>query len=248
MQRAATISLVAHVAVFLFIILLSRTPPTIKPVIYNVNIVTPEPSKPERKAPPPRREVKKETTAAAPLNRQRVAPKPQNRQKVLPKKKTSPKPEPATPSAEEIKAQKLRELQEQRKRAEELKAEKLRELEEQKRLDAIRKEAAQKGLSAARASDKARHDKVLAEYAAKIQALITERWVYPDIASVKKLQASIVITVLSNGAVRIGKFEKPSGNNVFDRSCLKAINDVGAVPPPPFGEPREIVVRFIPDE
>jgi colicin import membrane protein len=251
LQRVTAISFLTHVAILFIISVISYRPPTIKPIVYNVSIVQPDaPEKPGRQAPSSPQQAKE----AGAMNRQRIVPKsskPQNRQKVSPKKRPAPAPEKTGPSAEEFKEQKLRELQQQKEtqqKADALREQKLREFEKQKALDAIRDQATTRSKNAEDSRKKAQYDQALAEYASLIDNAIREHWVYPDIQGVRELYATVSITVFPSGKIRINKFERLSGNRVFDRSILKAIKDTGAVDPPPFGELLEIQVRFIPDE
>lgn len=253
LQRATAVSFLAHVALLVIISIISHRPPTIKPIIYNVSIVQPEAPTKTRPAPAMPSPSQQAEEAGA-VHRQRIVPKPpkpQNRQKVPPEKRPAPVPEKKGPSADELKEQKLRELQQQKEQQQQddaLREQKLREFEKQKALDAIRDQATARSRSADDSRKKAQYDQALAEYVSLIDQAIREHWVYPDIQGVRDLSATVNITVFPNGKVRINKFERPSGNRVFDRSILKAIKDTGAVQPPPFGELLEIGVRFIPDE
>jgi colicin import membrane protein len=88
--------------------------------------------------------------------------------------------------------------------------------------------------------------KVLDQYYRRIQDRILEVWVFPKI-DMKSLEATISISVMPNGEVIINRFERPSGNRLFDRSALKAIHRASPLEPPPFGEGIEVGVNFIPE-
>ena len=60
----------------------------------------------------------------------------------------------------------------------------------------------------------------------------------------KNLEAVISVTIMSNGTVKINSVEKSSGNVLFDRSVLRAINKASPVSPPP--HEMEIGLRFTP--
>ncbi|NCO82971.1 MAG: hypothetical protein COZ31_01080 [Nitrospirae bacterium CG_4_10_14_3_um_filter_44_29] len=80
-------------------------------------------------------------------------------------------------------------------------------------------------------------------YSEKIGKEIWQRWAFPE-AWGKNFEAVISVTIMPNGAVRINKVEKSSGNVLFDRSVLRAINKASPVSPPP--HEMEIGLRFTP--
>lgn len=83
----------------------------------------------------------------------------------------------------------------------------------------------------------------LNDYYQRVRDRIWHEWVFPD-TSAEDLEAVISITVMKGGTVRINGFEKSSGNELFDRSALKAINRASPFEPPPYE--MEIGVRFSP--
>lgn len=84
---------------------------------------------------------------------------------------------------------------------------------------------------------------VLEGYSEKIGEEIEQHWAFPE-AWGKDLQAIISVTIMSNGAIKINKIEKSSGNALFDRSVLRAINKASPVSPPP--HEMEIGLNFQP--
>ncbi|RJQ42121.1 MAG: cell envelope integrity protein TolA [Nitrospiraceae bacterium] len=72
----------------------------------------------------------------------------------------------------------------------------------------------------------------LENYSERIGGEIRQRWAFPD-AWGKNLEAIISVTIMSNGTVKINRVEKSSGNVLFDRSVLRAINKASPVSPPP---------------
>ncbi|MCI0469370.1 MAG: cell envelope integrity protein TolA [Nitrospirae bacterium] len=81
------------------------------------------------------------------------------------------------------------------------------------------------------------------EYLAKVIQAITEQWAHP--ATVKNdLETVVSIKIAVDGKVIIGKVEKGSGDALFDRSVLRAINKASPLPKPP--QEMEIGVRFKP--
>jgi TonB family protein len=82
-------------------------------------------------------------------------------------------------------------------------------------------------------------------YESLIMGRITRNWATADFLNKNKgLLAIVTIRIARNGSVTIVGWEKKSGNPLFDREALRAINDSSPLPPPP-GE-MEIGVRFNP--
>lgn len=81
------------------------------------------------------------------------------------------------------------------------------------------------------------------DYYATIVKKIRQEWVFPENLD-RNLEAIVSIQIAKNGSIRIDKIEKSSGNPVFDRYALRAINKASPLPPPP----HEMVVgvRFYP--
>jgi len=84
---------------------------------------------------------------------------------------------------------------------------------------------------------------ILEGYSERIGKEIRQRWAFPE-AWGKNLEAVISVTIMSNGTVKINSVEKSSGNVLFDRSVLRAINKASPVSPPP--HEMEIGLRFTP--
>ncbi len=84
---------------------------------------------------------------------------------------------------------------------------------------------------------------ILDSYAERIGKEIRQRWAYPE-AWGKNLETVISVTIMSNGTVKINSVEKSSGNVLFDRSVLRAINKASPVSPPP--HEMEAELRFTP--
>jgi len=84
---------------------------------------------------------------------------------------------------------------------------------------------------------------ILEDYSEKIEKEIRQRWAFPE-AWGKNFEAVISVTIMSNGTVKINNIEKSSGNVLFDRSVLRAINKASPVSPPP--HEMEIGLRFTP--
>ncbi|HBG92459.1 MAG: hypothetical protein A2X54_01430 [Nitrospirae bacterium GWF2_44_13] len=84
---------------------------------------------------------------------------------------------------------------------------------------------------------------ILEGYSKRIGKEIRQRWAFPE-AWGENLEAVISVTIMSNGTVKINSVEKSSGNVLFDRSVLRAINKASPVSPPP--HEMEIGLRFTP--
>ncbi|MBI4684922.1 MAG: cell envelope integrity protein TolA [Nitrospirae bacterium] len=84
---------------------------------------------------------------------------------------------------------------------------------------------------------------ILSSYYIKIRDEIKKQWVFAETAD-EHLEAVISITVMRDGNMKINRIEKSSGNSLFDRSVLKAINKASPVSQPPYE--MEIGLRFTP--
>ncbi|MCX8026804.1 MAG: TonB family protein [Thermodesulfovibrionales bacterium] len=82
------------------------------------------------------------------------------------------------------------------------------------------------------------------DYLSLVRTMIMQKWVYPDRIE-KDLEAIIAIRIQKDGRVSIVGIEKSSGNRLFDRSALSAINSLSVLPKPPEGV-EEIGIRFKP--
>lgn len=81
------------------------------------------------------------------------------------------------------------------------------------------------------------------DYYAKIMGEIKQQWIWTDTGK-KDLEAIISIKILKDGTTLIKRVEKSSGNNLFDRSAVRALTKANPLPPPPYE--MEIGVRFYP--
>jgi TonB family protein len=74
------------------------------------------------------------------------------------------------------------------------------------------------------------------EYATQIYEAIRRNWNVPtglSIGEVITLEAEIRISISDDGTILEPKLRKPSGNGLFDDSCLQAVQATRKVPPPP---------------
>lgn len=239
-RKAAALSLAFHMVLMLTAALVSKRASDRNPDIYTVKLVTQKPAPSQRRVPPPKQQDRREAT-----------PEPLNRQKVTPKEK-SPALKPEAAPREDLmaikreKAERLSRLKAEQ--GEKQKDEKLRAIEDRLRIQRLREVAEARAREAEEALlSKGQRSKLLDEYKKGIHDRIKELWVFHDI-DLRGLEAVISITVKRSGMIVINRFEKPSGNAVFDQSALKAIQKAGKVEPPPFGEDMEIGLIFSPDE
>jgi TolA protein len=72
---------------------------------------------------------------------------------------------------------------------------------------------------------------------------IHQQWIFPETAD-KDLLVIINIRIARNGNVTIIGFEKKSGNVLFDRAALRAINNASPLPPP--SAEMEVGLKFSP--
>lgn len=80
-------------------------------------------------------------------------------------------------------------------------------------------------------------------YADRIRAEIHKQWSYPDSIG-RNLEAIIAIRILKDGTIKVQDVEKKSGDRIFDKSVLKAIELASPVTPPPYE--IEFGIRFTP--
>lgn len=81
------------------------------------------------------------------------------------------------------------------------------------------------------------------DYYSLIVQQIRQQWVFPERLE-RDLEAIVSIKISRDGSVTIERIEKSSGNKLFDRSVLMAINKASPLPPPV--KDIEIGVRFRP--
>jgi TonB family protein len=80
-------------------------------------------------------------------------------------------------------------------------------------------------------------------YINSIGKKIHQQWIFPETAD-KDLLVIINIRIARNGNVTIIGFEKKSGNVLFDRAALRAINNASPLPPP--SAEMEVGLKFSP--
>ncbi len=156
------------------------------------------------------------------------------------------------PSQEEILARRLAAIKEQIREKEEAKR-----LEE--RLKALREQVKKGKKTSTRAtgasvsgSGRAKSiNEVIAEYGNRVSSEIWRRWNLPtSLIDQKGLEAVIEIKIADDGTILERRFEKASGDLIFDRSAMRAVKEASHVPPlPPQLRPGPLVmgIRFRPE-
>lgn len=80
-------------------------------------------------------------------------------------------------------------------------------------------------------------------YADRVRSEIQKQWSYPDSIS-RNYETVVSVKISRDGAIRIQEIEKKSGDRIFDKSVLKAIELASPVTPPPYE--MELGIRFTP--
>jgi colicin import membrane protein len=242
LQRASVFSLLAHVVFLFLVVLATKRAAVVAPRVYTVNIVTPEVSAPE-KAVRPRAEARAEKPAPG-----KVSKPPQ---RLPPKKSLPPERKPLQPARDAVSPDYLADRLETlraRKERDETVTESLDRIETRKRLETIRQRAFLRGDPAEQTGggpEQARIDAELALYLDRVHDRIYDEWVFPEM-DLEGLEATILLTIMRSGRIVVNRFERSSGNQLFDRSALKAVQKASPVEPPPFGRNLQVGVNFIP--
>lgn len=88
-------------------------------------------------------------------------------------------------------------------------------------------------------------------YYTEVWNAISSQWALPDFLKSQKLEAILVLTVRRDGKIVSVRFQKKSGNNLFDESVLRAVRKADPLPPFPkiYSPPEEqIGIRFRPQD
>ncbi len=101
----------------------------------------------------------------------------------------------------------------------------------------------QKSQNKSTSSGTANPPAVGSDYYSMVVKKIRQEWVFPESLD-RNLEAIVSIWIAKDGSVRIDRIEKSSGNQLFDRYALRAINKASPLPPPP--QEMEVGVRFYP--
>lgn len=256
-EKAASISLAAHVVFFLLATLLAGGHHVREIEVYTVRIMAPEARQSASSQAQETLVPDKSADLADPENRQRIPP---------PKKAPPPKDKPwltddPAPLKVDKKALALKKAAlararhesqlSQRKQEQEQKQQALEQIKQKARLDSIMQQAAHRGEAQkeAPALTSAQRNKALADYGQRIQAIIYGNWVYTLAENDRDLlMARISVTVRRDGGMTINRVVEPSGDRAFDQSAIRAIRKTAKVEPPPFNKDEEILLNFYPDK
>lgn len=248
LQKTAALSLVLHVTfIVLVLVAARRTSNFVMPSPYVVRLVSPQAdTRGGAKAPAPRAEPLAQKAAPA------KAPPPEAKKGVTVESPAKARPaDKATKSAEDMQNYMKKRLSAIREKVETekylsdtmsaIKAKQtLRRVAElRQRAVSIQPAEAQAGAGGGPQVDSS----ILNDYYMRVQDRIWQNWVFPDAGS-DEIMAVVSITVMRDGRVKVNGFEKSSGNPLFDRSALRAIEKASPLEPPPFE--MEIGVRFTP--
>jgi TolA protein len=221
LQKTAVLSAGLHITFFLIVVLfLKHSNNIIMPSPYVVNLVSPGRSGPRTTAPHSIASVKSDEAVSPTARRQREK----------------------APAFDEKKAEKLI-------------SESIAAIEAKHRIRkivAIRNELGsiqgkediqKKATGSQSASGGAGQGGAEATYIDRITSEIHEGWQWPDFMK-KDLEAVISIKIQRDGTISDVRFERKSGDRMFDRAALQAIAKANPVTPPPYE--MEIGVKFYP--
>jgi colicin import membrane protein len=225
LQKTTIISFTLHLTAFLIILLIvKQSNRIILPAPYTVDLVSPEVVISEDKG---------KDTAAIPEASKASVPV-----KVAPKKKIERvAPHPQNTHADKAAIEEKIAVLSAKKRVEKMVT--LRSHITLKASDTKRKSPTETPAASSQSGKGAMFD----EYYAKIMGEIKQQWIWTDTGK-KDLEAIISIKILKDGTTLIKRVEKSSGNNLFDRSAVRALTKANPLPPPPYE--MEIGVRFYP--
>ncbi|MBA4348728.1 MAG: hypothetical protein C0415_01885 [Thermodesulfovibrio sp.] len=81
------------------------------------------------------------------------------------------------------------------------------------------------------------------DYYSAVESRVRQQWIFPESLD-KDLETVVSIKINRDGRVIVERIEKGSGNTLFDRSVIRAINKASPLPPPP--QEMEMGLRFRP--
>jgi len=233
LKRAAAASFIVHLLfIAVMFVSIGRRAPFVMPEPYAVSLVSPSEFRARAARVAPAKEAPRAAEKGEPEGVRAV-------EKAPPPKKA---PKPAE-NLTKYREDRIAALQAEKER-EEYKAGRIRELE---KLARVKKLGEEKGVSAtARAvgGGPGIVDAITGSYVDLVSSLIQQEWVFLLQPADSDLEAVVTVRVFKNGSLKITGIERSSGNAVFDRSAIRAVEKASPVPPPPFE--MELGVRFIP--
>mgnify|MGYP000084751985 CR=1 FL=1 len=81
-------------------------------------------------------------------------------------------------------------------------------------------------------------------YAALVEQTVKSQWRYAALGSTEALRARVVLRINSQGDITEIQLRDRSGNETFDRSVLRAVEDTGTLPSPPNDKARQVSITF----
>ncbi|MEJ2323173.1 MAG: cell envelope integrity protein TolA [Nitrospirota bacterium] len=249
LKRAAQVSFILHMA-FLSIMFISigRSPSFTMPQPYEVSLVSPPESHMKASRIPPAK-------SDVPVVEEKAAP-----EKVAPKKEVPPpkakgvrtverEPKKAAEDLTKYSDEKIAALRAKRE-SEEYKRDRMNAIRAKEKLARVKKLGEAKssvevtarpaaGVSAPEGAGNA----IMGSYIATVRGLIEQEWVLIQPAK-EGVYAVVTVRVMRNGVLEVSGMERSSGDALFDRAALRAVEKASPVPPPPFE--LELGVRFIP--
>lgn len=219
LQRFTILSCIFHISLFAGVFLIARQSANfVIPPPYVVNLVG---SEPEKAAPEDNTKVVTQSAEQKEKEEKKAA--------VTQKSKTMAKTEEQR-IAEQIEALKAKK--------------KLETIQRLRRTVSAKKESIDVGKALPPQGVKGKGEgSIMDDYYTRITKKIWANWGLPK-NGYENLAAIVSIRIMKNGSVQILGFEKKSGNPLFDRSAVEAINRSNPLMPPPFE--MEIGVRFYP--
>jgi colicin import membrane protein len=249
LKRAAQVSFVVHM-VFLSIMFISigRSPTFTMPQPYQVNLVSPSESRLKASRIPPAK-------SDVPVVEEKAAPERATPEKEVPPPKAervrTVEREPAKPAEDLTKysEEKIAALR-ARRESEEYKRDRMSAIRAKEKLARVKRLGEAKssvevtarpaaGVSAPEGAE----SPIVGGYIQTVQGLIEQEWVLLR-PSTEGILAIVTVRVMKNGVLRISGMERSSGDAIFDRSAVRAVEKASPVPPPPFE--LELGVRFSP--
>jgi colicin import membrane protein len=226
LKKAATVSFIVHLALIsATFITIGRTPSFQMPSPYTVRLISPEKSAVKAlRIPPEKTEATIETKGVRAVKE----PPPQKLKDYSEKKIAALR---AHQEREQYKADRLRAIEAKRKLA------KVKDIGEEKAKVEVTARAVGEASEAT--------EGIIGEYSNMVSSLIQQEWIYFDVKT-EDIFAIISVKVFKNGELKITEIARSSGDAIFDRSAVRAINKASPVPPPPYE--MELGVRFIPIE
>jgi len=97
-----------------------------------------------------------------------------------------------------------------------------------------------------------RTDLLFRMYLPEVWDAVRRKWVLPEtLKEARELEAILIVRVRKDGKILSHRFEKRSGNDLFDKSVVRAVLKADPLPPFPKAYPQdheEIGVRFRPED